>query len=197
MSLLEILEKKKVSVAAAATASAPLDMSAMLTGFFNFPRDIDANWIHTVIILSSFSFENYYNSPGLARSVINDEYYEISRDAYLRKKIDPKKLPTDLRKLVRSEYFNPHFLAESPYGKLMANTQAYRWIYSTPVRNYYGEADEAISVGIGKLAMTYAQTMGKGNPKVTAHSTGKTSHRGTYAVAAPEWKKWFDSIIKK
>lgn len=111
MSLLETLEKKKVEVAAATTASAPLDMSAMLAGFFNFPRDIDANWINTVIILSSFAFENYYNSPGLARSVLKDEYYEISRNAYLRKKIDPKSLPTDLRKLVHAEHQTSYLIS--------------------------------------------------------------------------------------
>lgn len=61
----------------------------------------------------------------------------------------------------------------------------------------YGESDEAIPVGIGKLAMTYQQAIGNGNPNVTAISTGPTSHRGTYAVAAPEWKKWFDSLLKK
>ena len=197
MSLLEMLEEKKVKVTAAATASAPLDLYAMLLRFFSFPRDIDASWINSVIILSSFSYEHYYDSKDLARSIFKDKYYDIAKKAYLREKTDPKDIPTDLHKLVRVEYFDPHFFANSAYGKLMAQNQAYRWPYKTLVRNYYGEADEAISVGVGQMAMTYSQAMGAGNPKVTAHSTGKTSHRGTYAVAAPEWKKWFDSFLKK
>lgn len=197
MAFLEKLEKEGVKVRGAATASAPLDLFAMLNGYFNYPRGIDANWINSVIILSAFSFENYYASPGLARSVLNDAYYEVSRKAYLREQINPADIPSDLHKLVRSEYFDPQFLAASPYGRMMADTNAYRWIYKTPVRNYYGEADEAITTGIGKLAMTYQQAVGSGNLQVTAISTGNTTHRGTYAVAAPEWKKWFDALTKE
>lgn len=195
MAFLEKLEAEGIDVAAAATASAPLDVFALLSGFLNFPRSIDAVWVNSTIILSSFAFEHYYGVPGLARSVINDAYYDVSRRAYERQPFDPKEIPTDLRQLVRADYFDPKFFAQSPYGKLAAQTNAYRWIYHTPVRNYYGEADEAISVGVGRLAMTYQQAIGNGNPKVTATSTGKTSHRGTYAVAAPEWKIWFDSLL--
>jgi hypothetical protein len=61
------------------------------------------------------------------------------------------------------------------------------------VRNYYGETDEAISTGLGRLAMTYQQAMGNGNQNVEAVSTGPTTHRGTFATAVPQWKSWFDS----
>ncbi len=75
----------------------------------------------------------------------------------------------DLRKLVRKEYFDPAFFAESAYGRLMAQTHSYRWIIRTPVRNYYGEKDEAISVGVGRLAMDYQRAMGAGNPEGRGH----------------------------
>ncbi len=73
MSLLEMLEEKKVKVTAAATASTPLDLYAMLLGFFSFPRDIDASWINSVIILSAFSYEHYYDSKDLAGSIFKDK----------------------------------------------------------------------------------------------------------------------------
>ncbi len=195
MAMLEKLEKEGIKIHGAATASAPVDVAALLNGFLSFPRPIDAAWVNSVIILSSFAFENYYGVPGLARSVINDEYYDISRKAYERQPFNPSDVPTDLHKLIRAEYFDPQFFSESAYGRLAAKTTAYRWIYKTPVRNYYGEADEAISVGVGRLAMTYQQAVGSGNMGVTAISTGKTTHRGTYAVSVPEWKKWFDSLL--
>jgi len=75
-------------------------------------------------------------------------------------------------------------------------SHAYRWIIKSPVRNYYGDSDEAISTGLGRLAMTYQRAIGNGNPQVEAGSTGKTSHRGTYATAVPQWKVWFDSLEK-
>jgi dienelactone hydrolase len=194
MAMLEKLESAGVSVQAATTASAPVDVFAALNGFLNFPRKNDADWTGTLFILSSFAFENYYGVPGLARSLINDAYYDISRKAYEREPFNPADVPTDLHKLIRAEYFDPQFFAASAYGKLIAEAQAYRWVIKSPVRNYFGESDEAISVGIGQLAATYQKAMGAGNPKVEAVSTGQTSHRGTFARAVPEWKIWFDSL---
>ena len=193
MAFLEKLESAGVTVQAAATASAPIDVSVALNGFLSFPRENDAPWVTTLFILSSFAFENYYGVPGLARSLINDEYYEVSRKAYERKPIDATAIPTDLHKLVRPEYFDPEFFATSAYGRLVAEAQAYRWIIQTPVRNYYGEKDEAISTGLGRLAMTYQRAIGNGNERVEAVSTGDTTHRGTFARAVPQWKTWFDA----
>ena len=82
MALLEKLEQSGVKVDAAATASAPVDVFVALNGFLNFPRKNDATWVTTLFILSAFSFENYYGMPGLARSLIADAYYEVSRKAY-------------------------------------------------------------------------------------------------------------------
>jgi hypothetical protein len=192
MAFLEKLESAGVAVQAAATASAPVDVFVTLNGFLNFPRENDASWVTTLFILSSFSFEHYYAVPGLARSVINDQYYEVSRKAYERQPVDPAEIPTDLHTLIRPEYFDPQFFAASAYGRLAARTEAYRWIIETPVRNFYGESDEVISIGLGQLAMTYQRAIGSGNPRVEAISTGETSHRGTFALAVPAWKSWFD-----
>jgi pimeloyl-ACP methyl ester carboxylesterase len=195
MAFLEKLENAGVPVAAATTASAPVDVFVALSGFLDFPRKNDADWVPTLFILSSFAFENYYGVPGLARSLINDAYYDVSRKAYEKQPFEASEIPTDLHKLVRSEYFAPQFFAASAYGRLVIeNTQAYRWVIKSPVRNYYGEADEAISAGLGKLAMTYQHAIGSGNSQVEAVSTGSTSHRGTYATAVPQWKIWFDGF---
>ena len=194
MAFLEKLESSGVKVDAAATASAPVDIFVALNGFLNFPRKNDADWVNSLFILSSFSFENYYGVPGLARSLIAAPYYEVARKAYERQPFNPADVPTDLHKLLNKDYFDAQYFAESAYGKLVAQTTAYRWIIRSPVRNYYGEADEAISTGLGRLAMIYQQAIGNGNQQVEAVSTGQTSHRGTYATAVPHWKTWFDGI---
>ncbi len=192
MAFLERLEKVGIKIDGAATASGPADIYSMLSGFLDFPRKNDATWANVLYILSAFSFENYYGLPGLARSVIADEYYDLSKKVYERQPYNYHDIPTDLRKLVRPEYFDSNFFVNSVYGKIALQTQAYRWIIKTPVRNYYGEADEIVSVGLGKLIMNYQQGIGGGNDKVEAISTGKTDHRGTFATAVPLWKKWFD-----
>ncbi len=193
MAFLEKLESAGVAVRSAATASAPVDAYVILSGFLDFPRSNDATWVPTLFILTAFSYENYYGIPGLARSVINDDQYEVSRKLYERTLTDIAAVPTDLRKLVRADYFDPQFFAASAYGKIAAQTQAYRWIIRTPVRNYYGGKDEVISEGLGRLAMTYQRAIGSGNTAVEALSTGATDHRGTFATAVPQWKTWFDA----
>jgi len=190
LAMLEKLEAAGVPVRAAATASAPADVSVVLNGFLSFPRPNDATWVPTLFILSSFSFENYYGVPGLARALLTEEYYDLARRAYERLPIDESDVPTELRKIVRPEYFDPQFFAESAYGRLIADTEAYRWVIRTPVRTYYGEADEAIRTELGRLPMTYQQALG--SDRVEAISTGPTSHRGTFATAVPAWKSWFD-----
>lgn len=55
MAFLEKLEADGVKVAAAATASAPVDLFMVLNGFLNFPRKIDATWVNTLFILSAFA----------------------------------------------------------------------------------------------------------------------------------------------
>ncbi len=193
MALLEKLESAGVKVQAATTASAPLDVYALMQGFLIFPRKFEAQWLNSLMILSAFSFENYYGLPGLARSLLADAYYDVSKKAYDREPYNPSDIPVDLHKLLKPAYFDPQYFANSQFGKLVANAQAYRWVIQSPVRNYYGDTDEAITVGVGRIAMTYAQAMGLGNPQVQAISTGPTSHRGTFATAVPGWKLWFDS----
>ena len=131
---------------------------------FFYPGEVEMNWITTIFILNVFSFENYHNVPGLARALLTDETFEISRKAYLREPFDPAAVPTDLRKLIRPEYFDPQFFANSAYGRLVAETNAYRWVIRTPVRTYYGLTDEAIRIEIGQLPMTYQKAIG--NDKV-------------------------------
>lgn len=192
MAFVEKLEAAGVKVDGAATASAPLDVYALMQGFLVFPRKSDAVWLNSIMILSSFAYENYYGVPGLARSLLTDEYYDIAKKAYDREPFNPSDITTDLRKLIRPEYFDPQYFANSAYGKQILSAHAYRWVVKSPVRNYYGETDEAITPGVGRVAMTYAQSMGSGNENVKAISTGPTSHRGTFATAVPQWKTWFD-----
>lgn len=193
MAMLEKLEEVGIKVNGAATASAPLDVYALMEGFLLYPRKFDAVWLNSIMILSSFAYENYYGEPGLARSLLTDEYYPIAKKAYDREPINPADITSDLHKLIRPEYFDPQYFARSAFGRRIKSAQSYRWPIKSPVHNYYGDADEAITIGVGRMAEIYAQSMGSGNPNVKAISTGPTTHRGTFATAVPQWKTWFDS----
>lgn len=196
MAFLEKLETAGVAVRAAATASAQCDALVMLNGFLSFPRKIDAPWVSTMFILSAFSLEEYHGIPGLARAFFTPEQYEIARKIYANEPIEEKDFPGDLRKLIRSEYFDPQYFAASAYGRLVGTIHPYRWVIRTPVRMYYGEVDECLSVGLARLPMVYQQSIG--NTCVEAISAGAAvNHRGTFGHAAAEWKTWFDLLRKE
>ena len=193
MGLLERLEGEGIAVKAAATASAPVDPFLALSGFLFFPRPNDAPWINSIFVLSAFAYEYYYDAPGLAESLFDPKYIDECRNFYLRKPVDITNIPADLRRLIRAEYFLPNYFMQSEYGRLIHRNQVFRWIVETPTRNYYGEADEAITVGLGKLAMHYQKAMG--NTKVNAISAGRdATHRGTFARAVLGWSNWFEEM---
>jgi pimeloyl-ACP methyl ester carboxylesterase len=194
----QYLEEHNTKHIAVATASAPSEGFTALSGFLMFPRPIDPDWVNSLFILTVFSFEEYYGAPGLGRSLIQDQYYQICRDFYDDKEIDYTKVPTDLKKLIRPEYFDPTYFENSTYGKLLRRVEVNRRIVQTPTRTYYGGSDEVITIGMGKLVETFQKASGSGNTKVQAISAGDdATHRFTYARAVPEWKKWFDSLNKK
>ena len=145
-----------------------------------------------MFILTAFSFEEYYDVPGLAQGLVTPEQYPLARAIYLK---DPavklEDFPRDLRKLIRPEFFDPARYRSSAYGRLAAAMQPYRWVIRTPVRMYYGEIDECLTVGLARLPMEYQRAIG--NDRVTAISAGPdANHRITYARAAKEWLAWFE-----
>lgn len=194
LAMAEDLERSGIPYDAAATASAPVDLFAVLNGFLSFPRPNDASWTPTLFMLTAFSYEHYYGLPGLARSLLTDAAFDAAQRLYRREPVTEAEIPTDLHAVVRQAYFDSQFFAASAYGRIIAANDAYRFVFRGPVRTYYGEADEAISDGVGRLAATYAAAMGSGNPRVEAFSTGPTTHRGTFVTAVPAWKAWFDEL---
>jgi pimeloyl-ACP methyl ester carboxylesterase len=197
MTLLEKLEASGVKVKAAGTASAQCDGYIMTNGFLNFPRKIDAPWVTTMFILTVFSFEEYYQIPGLAQGFFTPEQYDIARKIYLKDtSVKIENFPADLHKLIRSEYFDPQYYKESAYGKLVSEMHPYRWVIKTPVHMYYGDIDECLTIGLARLPYEYQKAMG--NTKVEAFSAGAdANHRITYARAVPQWKQWFDELSAK
>jgi len=196
MAFLERLETLGVPVKAMGTAAAQCEGFVMANGFLSHPRKIDAEWVTMVFILTAFSFEEYYQIPGLARGVFNEELYDVAKRVYNKDlSLEVKDYPTDLRKLIRPEYFDSNYFKESAYGKLLLEMHPYRFDIKTPVKMCYGDADECLSVGLARLPMEWQKAMG--NHRVEAISMGPdATHRITYARAAVEWKKWFDLLIK-
>ncbi len=196
MAFLEKLEDIGVKVKAAGTAAAQCDGFVMTDGFLSHPRKIDANWVTTMFILTAFSFEEYYQMPGLAKGVFTDEQYEVAKRVYMKDTTLPyKDFPLDLHKLIRPEYFDPAYYKQSAYGKLMLQMHPYRWDIKTPVHMYYGDIDQCLTIDLARLPYNWQKAIG--NDKVEVFSAGAdATHRITYGRAVPEWKSWFDALQK-
>jgi len=196
MAFLERLETLGVPVTAVGTAAAQCDAFVMVNGFLSHPRPIDAGWVTTMFILTAFAFEEYYRIPGLARGLFTDEQYDLARRVYLKDPtVQEKDFPLDLRKLIRPEYFDAQYFAHSAYGKLALEMHPYRWDIKTPVRMYYGDVDQCLTIGLARLPMEWQKAMG--NNKVEAISVGADgTHRLAFGRAVPEWKTWFDAMLK-
>ena len=198
MALLERLEQLGVPVTAVGTAAAQCDGFIMTNGFLSHPRAIDAPWVTTMFILTAFAFEEYYQIPGLARGLFTDDQdnqYNLALRVYSK---DPslaeQDFPLDLHKLIRPQYFDSTYFAQSAYGKLLLEMHPYRWDIKTPVRMYYGDVDECLTIGLARLPMEWQKAMG--NTKVEAISVGADgTHRLAFGRAVPEWKAWFDSLL--
>jgi pimeloyl-ACP methyl ester carboxylesterase len=195
MSFLERLERSNTKVTAVGTAAAQCDGYVMTNGFLNFPRKIDASWVTAMFMLTLFSFEEYYQIPGLAQGFFNPDMYETAKRVYDKDPtLKPEEFPTDLKKLIRKEFFDPVYYRNSAYGKLVSEMHPYRWVIESPVHMYYGEIDESLAIGLAQLPMFFQKAMG--NNKVEAISLGSdANHRITFARAVPQWKKWFDEML--
>jgi hypothetical protein len=60
---------------------------------------------------------------------------------------------------------------------------------------YYGDVDQCLTIGLARLPMEWQKAMG--NDKVQAISVGADgTHRLAFGRAVPEWKTWFDTMLK-
>ena len=192
MALLNKLEANDRPVRAAATVAAPTDLwIALATPLFNpGPKP---PWLSLIYVLTAFSYEHYYSVPGLSQSFIRKEYYDAAKDFYLQKMFDLQKLSVPLAMLIEAQYFDPIFFYQSTFGKLLQKSVTYHVPFKTPMRNYYGETDEAVRSIFGQIPMNYQNALGSN--KVEGISLGNYDHRGAFVRAAAEWKIWFDSLI--
>lgn len=206
--LLQKLEGEKVEVTAAFTASNPADPFTALNGLMYFPRaGIDAVWLNTIVALSLFAFENYYEEPGLAKSVLAADAYDDMQSIYERSYAGPQALGLMLDKYsqrplldyFQPEYRDPAFFARSRYGQLLQQSETLRQFFKTPIRTYYGSADEAIKEMVGTLVAQYQRVLighadEVSQSRVEAVKIPGANHRQTFVTAASLAKDWFDGF---
>jgi pimeloyl-ACP methyl ester carboxylesterase len=227
MAYLQKLEQEGIKVTGASTASAPSDVLAATSAMLFNRRDSsdptpNAGWLNTIFVIAAFAYENYYSKPGLAFNFFNPQYYEACKRIYTRDydhlnfdqsnedllvyltKSDPAPLrvPADLTKLIRPEYFTPNegvrsdpqYYPFSEFAKLLKDASAYQWVIQSPVQLNYGVNDEAFSPEVALIAYNHQNAINKNNP-IEAVPVAAGNHRGTYLTAVNNQRYWFNVLL--
>lgn len=200
MVFLRKLESLKISVAAATTASAPLDGLGIIERWVNNYQSGDAVYLPGCATNFLFSYEYYHQLPGLTKRALKPEYYQVAKD-FFEFKTDwfsyRSKTSDKLDDLLDPAFKRAgNIPANDPFWKTLDKMEAYRWRTTTPLINYYGEMDEVIPVYVAKLAEGYHQLVGVSTTKAIS-AGAKADHRGTYVYSVIHAKPFFDSFLMK
>ncbi|GJQ31813.1 MAG: hypothetical protein HBSAPP04_06520 [Ignavibacteriaceae bacterium] len=196
MSFLRKLEELNITVKAAAVASAPVDAFGTINRWLNNWQPGDAIYLPGCGSNFFFSHEYYNNLPDLAKRAIKPEYYQVAKDFY-EFKIDFKELvsktPVKTPDMFNDEFRVTGDIGTEPFWKMLEEMQAYRWRIKTPLRTYYGEADEVVPVYIALLPENWHKLLGSGDTKAV-NAGPKADHRGTYIYSSLHPPKWFSTF---
>lgn len=190
------LESMDIKVSAAAIASAPTDLYALMNRWIHAPADIDAEYLPGLLAVQLNAYEKYYGMAGTAASAIKPEFQQVASELYLNKITWENfydKTPARLQQFLKTEFMDAGSIGNSPIWKQIQKNQSYRWRSKTPLHTYYGDKDEVIPEYIAKLPVAYQTLMGGG--ETSAFPAGpEANHRGTFAYAIAHQKRWFDEL---
>jgi len=199
MVFLNKLEEVGFPVKAAATASAPNDLFAAINGWLHAPTNHDASFLPALLALQVNAYAEYYGLPGLDESAFRSEYRQTARDLYLNQitwEQASSKLPTRLNELLREDFMAAGSIGQTRFWQMVQDGQAYRWRSITPLRTYYGQADEVTSPYIATLPEGFQKATG-GAAATGIDAGAKANHRGTFVYAVADQKKWFDALCNE
>lgn len=199
MAFLQKLEAEGEAVTAAAVASGPMDLSILVNRWVNNPQAIDAVYLPAVIAIQLQAKAFYNNLPGVDAAAIRPEYLAAARDLYAGR-IDyfafAAKTPPKLGDFLKETFRTTLAGGDGPYWRLLDASQVYRWQRRTPVRSWYGGADEVTPTALALLPAAAASLIG-GAPFEALDAGDRADHRGVFVHALIEQKTWFDSLVAK
>lgn len=197
MQFLRRLEALDIPVTAAATVSAPVDLTAAFRRPITSPRPQDAAWIKGCVSNMIWSQEEYARLPGLAASAIKPEHLAASRKFYDGELPWPEYdagTPGGLAGLLRPEFMASAATGNGRFWDLLEDAGAYRWKIKTPLRAYGGDADEAIPPAVSRMVYDFSRLLG--STQVEFFSAGeRADHRASYVSATLQVKPWFDGFV--
>jgi dienelactone hydrolase len=199
MAFLQKLESLKVPVAAAAVASGPVDVALTLNRWVNNPQPVDAVYLPASVTLLAHAYANYHGVPRFTEFAIRPQYVQAAHDLYAGR-IDftafYAKTTPSLTDFTTPEFRAMVASASGAFGASLQAAQVYRWRQVTPLRTWYGGADEVTPEWIGRLPAQVQKLVGGADTQ--AFDAGSNAdHRGVFLRAVRDQKPWFDSLLTK
>lgn len=206
----QALRRKGRPIAATALQSPFNDLTESLrfwSGMDKYPSVEGApypplpNWISLCIIIALGSYELQYRTKGLLDAAVRPEYRSMANKFWsdYRLDFDPSKpFPTGENLLIPGFFDRYTADANSEFLRREAGSRVTYWNYDSPIRFYYGLADEAIHPVMATRPLAPGGRLTRGIP------VKKASHRATFLASlygadvetdgAGTVLAWFESI---
>lgn len=195
--LLKHLEMSGTKVIAASTAAAPTDVRLWVNRLVNNRQPRDAPWLVAAgsnLLLAT----DRYEMPGLAKYAIRPEYQNLAKQFY-EFKIDFSHFFASTPHTLK-DFLQPEFAASGQFGSTqfwqsLDRKENYRWAHSTPLRNYFGEVDEAVPPDIAILPATVSKIFGTDTEAISAGP--QADHRATFLYSLTDIPNWHRTFLKR
>ena len=207
----QALRGKGVPIAATAVASPFNDLVEswhFWTGRQTFPLPAGTTsypelpaWLSPCLIICICSYEQQYGLDGLLESATRPEYHAMARKYWNDYRLDVDKaqpFPTGSELLVPGFFDRFTDDRNSAFIRHLAANCASYWAYDSPIRFYYGLADEAIHPRMVERALSAGGSFARGVPVAGA------SHRVTFLAGlygngsslagSDDVSSWFRSV---
>jgi len=197
MQHLRRLDALDMSPAAAAVASAPVDIYQIMNRWMSNPQPVDAAYLPGVVTLQLSAQAHYLSQEGLVEVAIRPEFVEPARALYdgrLDWEVFLRKTTPKLAAFIRPEFARRGFQGTTPYWRTLRASEAYQWRSATPLRVYYGGKDEVTPIAIAMLPETTQRLLG-GAPVTSLSAGHEADHRAVFVHGVLDQKPWFDSML--
>lgn len=197
LTFLRRLEQEGVKVTAAALSSAGGNCLVLVDHWMNNHQPDHAIAFLTGVSNLLHAGEHYWNLPGLTEEAIRPEYREVARqffDFKISFQDFAAKAPRTTTEFLQPEFLSSGRFAQHPFWRALNANEAYQWRCVTPLRIYYGDADEVIPPAIATTTADAQQLLGA--PTEAIKNGPHADHRGNYVLSLLKLKPWFDEFLK-
>lgn len=200
------LERERIPVAGAVTASGPADLVGFIQMTINKPSPFVAPYFPAVITNMLFSFEEYYGLNGLAKESIQPQFLDAARKLYdfempfgayadtvIFSKDKGMLRVRPMQEIFTQKFLNDSKLASTGFWKIINDFSGYRQLLQTPYRGFYSYRDEAVMAEVSKIMIDYQKNIG--NTAIEGFDAGPNAdHACVYLESIIYAKPWFDSL---